>query len=152
MELPNIFTPPVASEVIRRIHLLQPAARPQWGKMNAGQMLAHCNVQFEQVYDGSLPKPGFLMRFILRSFVKKIVTSAKPYKHNAQTAPAFIIKGNRDFEREKSRLIGYIQQTAELGEYAFDGKVSHSFGTLSKNEWNNLFYKHLHHHLTQFGV
>ncbi|RPE12431.1 DUF1569 domain-containing protein [Chitinophaga lutea] len=152
MELPNIFTQPVAQDIIRRINLLQPGTTAQWGKMNAGQMLAHCNVQYELVYDDNHPKPGFVMRFILRSFVKKIVTSAQPYKQNAQTAPAFIIKGDRDFDREKTRLIGYIRQTAELGEHAFEGKVSHSFGALSKNQWNNLFYKHLNHHLTQFGV
>ncbi|MCJ8164098.1 hypothetical protein MKJ04_04535 [Pontibacter sp. E15-1] len=29
---------------------------------------------------------------------------------------------------------------------------SHSFGRLSSQEWNNMFYKHLDHHLSQFGV
>ena len=45
-----------------------------------------------------------------------------------------------------------ITKTQELGEQYFDGKESHSFGNLTSNEWNNLFYKHLEHHLTQFGV
>ena len=34
----------------------------------------------------------------------------------------------------------------------FDNRESHSFGKLSKTEWSNMFYKHLDHHLTQFGV
>ncbi|WP_343701527.1 DUF1569 domain-containing protein [Chitinophaga sp.] len=153
MELPNIFTQPVAGAVISRIEQLQPGSRPGWGKMNVGQMLAHCNVQYEMVYDShKFPRPNFFMRFILKSFIKKVVTSAAPYKRNAQTAPAFLVRGDRDFDHEKARLIGYIQQTANLGEAGFDGKASHSFGVLSKNEWNNLFYKHLDHHLQQFGV
>lgn len=152
MDLPNIFTKPVADAVVGRINKLQPGAVPGWGKMNAGQMLAHCNVQYELVYDNKHPKPNFIMQFILKSFVKKIVTSPTPYKHNSQTAPAFLIKGDRNFEQEKGRLIAYIGKTAELGEKSFEGKVSQSFGALSINEWNNLFYKHLDHHLTQFGV
>jgi hypothetical protein len=45
-----------------------------------------------------------------------------------------------------------MNKTQNLGENHFDGKESHSFGKLLKGEWNNLFYKHLDHHLRQFGV
>ena len=75
-----------------------------------------------------------------------------PYKKNAQTAPYFIIADDRDFEEEKARLIGYIQRTQALGQAHFEGKRSHSFGVLSAQEWNTMFYKHLDHHLIQFGV
>lgn len=92
------------------------------------------------------------MKNILKAFVKKAVTNEVPYKHNSQTAPAFIIKDEKNFDAERKRLIGYIQQTQQLGEAHFDGKESHSFGVLNKTEWNNMFYKHLNHHLTQFGV
>ncbi len=115
-------------------------------------MMAHCNVPYEMVYDNKHPKPGFLMGFMMKAFIKKVVTNEKPYKKNAQTAPAFIIKGNRDFQGEKTRLIQYITTTQQSGEVAFNQKLSHSFGPLSKNEWNNMFYKHLDHHLKQFGV
>jgi len=40
----------------------------------------------------------------------------------------------------------------ELGEAHFDKKESHSFGVLTKGEWDTMFYKHLDHHLGQFGV
>jgi hypothetical protein len=84
--------------------------------------------------------------------VKKKVVTELPYQHNGQTAPAFIIKEDKNFENEKVRLINYITKTKELGEKHFDNKKSHSFGILSKTEWSNMFYKHLDHHLTQFGV
>lgn len=74
------------------------------------------------------------------------------YKPNNRTAPVFIIAGDRDFELEKQRLINYINKTQELGEGYFDNKLSHSFGKLKLAEWNNMFYKHLNHHLSQFGV
>lgn len=104
------------------------------------------------VYDNIHPKPNGLMRFILKSFIKNGVVNEKPYPRNSRTAPQFIVKGDRDFELEKNRLISYILQTQELGEKEFEGKESLSFGKLTAKEWNNMFAKHLDHHLTQFGV
>jgi len=152
MDLPNIFTKEVAETVIERIEKLKPETQPLWGKMNAAQMLAHCCVAYEMVYTDKHPKPGFFMGFILKSFVKKMVVTDKPYPKNSKTAPVFLISDEKDFEAEKTRLVDYIRETQVLGAYIFDGKMSHSFGELSANEWNNMFYKHLDHHLKQFGV
>lgn len=148
----NIFLLSDANEVITRIQQLNVHTQPLWGKMAVGQMLAHCNVTYEMVYDNIHTKPNPVVRFILKMLIKKTVVSEAPYKHNSSTAPQFIIKDDKNFEAEKSRLINYIYKTQELGESHFDGKESHSFGKLTKNEWNNLFYKHLDHHLGQFGV
>ena len=63
-----------------------------------------------------------------------------------------MIGDQRDFEKEKKRLVDYINKVKDQGENYFDGRESRSFGPLTSNEWNNLFYKHLDHHLQQFGV
>lgn len=152
MALPNIFTKAVAEGVVQRIEKLNPSSPAQWGKMSVSQMLAHCCVTYETVYESKHPKPNFLMKLIFKWFVKNTVVSEIPYPKNSQTAPYFIIKDEKNFEVEKKRLVAYIRHTQELGESAFDGKESMSFGKLNKTEWNNLFYKHLDHHLTQFGV
>ena len=149
----NIFSKEVSQEMIDRINQLTPATQPVWGKMSVAQMLAHCCVSYELVYEeGKHPKPNGLMKFILKALVKKSVVNEVPYKHSLRTAPAFIITDEKNFEAEKIRLINFISQTQELGENYFDGKESHSFGVLTKAEWNNMFYKHLDHHLRQFGV
>jgi hypothetical protein len=148
----NVFDQADANEIIDRINKLTPSTKAVWGKMNVAQMLAHCNVTYEMVYENKHPKPGVFMKFILKSFIKPSVVTEKPYKQNGQTAPAFIITDERVFEAEKNRLIDFIKKTQQLGESNFDGKESHSFGVLNKTEWNNLFYKHLNHHLSQFGV
>ena len=75
--------------------------QPAWGSMSAAQMLAHCNVTYELLFEDKHPKPNFLMKIILNAFVKKVVTHEVPYKHNSQTAPAFKIKGDKDFNAEK---------------------------------------------------
>lgn len=152
MALPNIFTKEVSDKVIQRINQLKSSTEPKWGKMNVTQMLAHCNVTYEMVYENKHPRPNFLMKLVLKFLAKQTVTSEKPYKHNLKTAPQFIIEDKRDFDVEKNRLINYINKTQQLGEEYFDNKESHSFGVLQKHEWNNMFYKHLNHHLSQFGV
>lgn len=148
----NIFEPSVTDEVISRINQLRADSQPAWGKMSVAQMLAHCCVSYEMVYEDKHKKPNALMRLVLKTFVKGAVVSEKPYKHNGQTAPAFIIKEDKNFEAEKKRLTEYIIRTRQLGEAHFDNKESLSFGRLTKTEWNNMFYKHLDHHLRQFKV
>ena len=148
----NIFEAKETQEVVNRLNRLQPESQPQWGKMTVGQMLAHCSVTYEMVYEeGKYPQPGIFMKLIFKLLVKNKVVSEKPYQPNNPTAPKFIIKEDKDFAQEKDRLIGYIQKTQELGEAYFDGRASRSFGVLNKKEWNNMFYKHLDHHLRQFG-
>lgn len=152
MALPDVFSQPVCEHIISRINTLRPDTAPQWGKMNVAQMLAHCNVTYEMIYTDKHPQPGGMMKLMLKWFVKPTVVNEKPYPHNSRTAPQFLIADEKVFETEKKRLIDHINQTMQLGRNHFDGKASHSFGPLAANEWNNMFYKHLDHHLTQFGV
>jgi Protein of unknown function (DUF1569) len=138
MSLPNIFTKEVSQEVINRINKLTPDSVRQWGKMDVAKMLAHCNVAYEMIYEpGKHPKPNFFMSIILKLFVKNIVVGEKPLKKNSPTAPAFIMKSDKDFNAEKSRLIAYIEQTQQLGKNHFDGKESNGFGILTGDEFNN---------------
>jgi Protein of unknown function (DUF1569) len=152
MALPNIFTKDISDSVIARINNLSSSTQPNWGKMSVDKMLAHCNVTYEMVFEDIHPKPNAFVKFILKMLVKNNVVNETPYKHNGSTAPQFIIKDSKNFEAEKNRLVNYINKAQQLGEAHFDNLESHSFGTLSKVEWNNMFYKHLDHHLTQFGV
>jgi hypothetical protein len=152
MALPNIFTPEVTNGILQRIDKLTPATQPQWGKMSVGQMLAHCNVTYEMIYDNKHEKPTGLMKFFLKNLIKNVVVGEKPYKKNSRTAPAFLQTTEKDFSREKEQLKAHITRTQQLGQEHFNGKESHSFGKLSGAEWNNMFYKHLDHHLTQFGA
>lgn len=147
----NIFDLQVTQDVISRIENLTPTTQPTWGKMNVSQMLAHCNVTYEMIYTDKHKSPNFLAKGLLKLFVKPMVVGPKPYKKSSQTAPAFLITDERDFETEKNRLIEFISKVQQEGKSAFDGKVSNSFGPLTASEWNVLFYKHLDHHLSQFG-
>ncbi len=148
----NIFDFKETKTIIERLNKLDAYAKPQWGKMSVDQMLAHCNVTYEMIYEPKQVKPNPFKKWMLKAIVKPYVVGEKPYKKNSRTAPEFVISDFKNFEQEKQRLTDYIKKTQSLGSAYFDNKNSHSFGKLTSEEWNNLFYKHLDHHLMQFGV
>ena len=148
----NVFDPAVTAELIHRIEELTSESPALWGKMAVDQMLAHCCVAYEMAFTNKHPKANPVMRFLLKTFVKAGVVNEVPFKKNLPTTPAFRIKNEKNFGEEKTRLIAFLEQTLAAGEAAFEGKESPSFGPMTAKEWNNLLYKHLDHHLTQFGV
>ena len=129
----NIFDKPVVDEVINRINNLTTDSKPLWGKMSVSQMLAHCCVTYEFIYENKHPVPGTFKKILLKLFVKNTVVSDKPYKRNNPTAPEFLIRDNKNFETEKKRLIDFIERTYMLGAAHFENKESRSFGKLSLN-------------------
>ena len=147
MTFPNIFQKNTVEQIVQRINQFDASTKPQWGKMNASQMLAHVNVAYEMSLEDIHKKPGAFAKMMIKLFAKSQVCGPKAYPKNGRTAPQFVISNERDFEKEKSRLIAYLNQCEQLGESHFDGKESHSFGKLKLDEWNTMFYKHLDHHL-----
>ncbi len=148
----DIFDAAVVDEQVVRINNLSPETRPLWGKMTVDQMLAHVNVPYVMVYENTIPRPNWFMRQVLRLIVKNKVVGPAPYARNTPTAPVFKMTGTKDFASEKVKLIAYLRRVQRDGATVFGGKESASFGPLTVAEWNVMFYKHLDHHLTQFGV
>ena len=74
----SVFNQTETAELLARIDKLSPDSVALWGKMNVGQMLAHCNVTYELVYEDKYPKPNFFMKTILKLMVKNTVVSEKP--------------------------------------------------------------------------
>lgn len=148
----NTFDSSTTESVLSRLDKVSFDSKPKWGKMNAAQMLAHLNVAYNMSYAENATKSSWVTKLLMKAFIKKIVVGEKPYTKNGRTAPAFLITTDKEFESEKAILINYIKETESKGASYFEGKESASFGPLTSKEWSNMFYKHLDHHLTQFGV
>ena len=149
----NVFDAKDAQEYINRINNLTPETQRKWGKMSVDQVLAHLNVAYDLTFTPEkFPKPNFIAKFLLSRFVKPKITNEIPYKQSLPTSPVFIIADERNFEEEKAKLIGNIQREQQLGREAFEGKENINFGKMTAQCWNNMFAKHLNHHLDQFGV
>ena len=149
----NVFDAKDAQEYINRINNLTPETQRKWGKMSVDQVLAHLNVAYDLTFTPEkFPKPSFIAKFLLSRFVKPKITNEIPYKQSLPTSPVFIIADERNFEEEKAKFIGNIQRVQQLGREAFEGKENINFGKMTAQCWNNMFAKHLNHHLDQFGV
>lgn len=153
MALPSIYLQETTDSLAARISALTNETPALWGKMNAGQMLSHCCVAYQQVLGENTDKPGMFMKWLLKTFFKQSMVNEVPYKPNLPTGPTFI-RLNQDFdiETEKQNLIAYVQKIQELGPDGLSAKSSLTLGKLTAIEWNNLLYKHIDHHLRQFGV
>lgn len=152
MALPNIFNATVANTLTERLQRLSEKSQPQWGKMNAPQVLAHLNVMFELGLEQKHQRPNAFIRFMLKTFVKKKIINDVPYKQNSMTAPEMVITRQPDFQLEKNRVLNYLTTVGQKGEKFFEQREHPSFGQLTAAQWSNLFYKHIDHHLKQFGV
>ena len=147
----TLFQAGVAEEIKARAARLRPESERLWGKMTAAQAMAHCAIGFEWAMGDKTPPRMFLLS-ILGRIVKPMALGEKPLRRNSPTAPELVIADVRDLDREREKLFGLIDRFAGGGP-AVCTKQPHSFfGSLKPEEWARLMYKHLDHHLRQFGV
>ena len=147
----TLFDASGRQSVVERLDRLTPSSSRQWGKMDVAQMMAHCSAALA-VATGDTPRKQALIGRIFGPFVKSSLLGEKPFSRNSPTDPTFVVTDQKDFAREKERLTGLIGRFAERGpEHA--GAQIHSFlGRLRGDEWGVMMYKHLDHHLKQFGA
>ena len=148
MEIKNLFDRAIKEEIITRINKLTPQSQSQWGKMDVAQMLAHCQMPLGVAVGKHKLKGSFFIKLIGRLFKKQLFND-KPFKHDLPTDKSFKIADLRDFENEKQNLITMIN---DFSETTMSGEPHPFFGKLSKEQWSKGTWKHLDHHLRQFGV
>jgi hypothetical protein len=147
----DLFDPVAAAEIQNRLSKLQPDSQPLWGKMNVSQMLAHCIVPLKVALSEVQLKRSLFGKIFGRIAKKRMVNEAD-FKKHLPTAPQFVVKDERNFIEEKQRLQSLIQRFASSDPDSI-AKIPHPFfGPMTKKEWGVLQWKHLDHHLRQFGV
>lgn len=147
----HLFDSARVTEVKSRLAALRADSPRQWGKMTAPQAVAHLSVGFEAALGDVAIKRLFIGRLI-GGFVKKsALGNDAPITKNAPTAPEYLIVDQRDLDRERDRLLTLIDRFA-VGPSACTAQPHAFFGPLTPDEWAILMYKHVDHHLRQFGV
>ena len=148
----SLFQDQENKEMIRRIEGLTTDTRPQWGKMTGAQMCVHCQRAL-QVAAGELKIKRGLIGMLLGGWAKKkFVIGSAPFKPNGPTGPEFIVTGEHDFSAEQAKLVGLVKRFAEGGPEGVAKEPHPFFGPMTDGEWDRLMWKHLDHHLRQFGV
>ena len=147
----NLFDPADNRQMIDRINTLSADTKPEWGKMTVSQMLAHSQTPLD-VALGEKTFKGGLMALVFGKMAKKQMVSPAPFKRNLPTAKSFIVKGEKNFEEEKQRLTELVHRFGEADKEEIAARPHPFFGKLTPDEWNTLQWKHLDHHLRQFGA
>jgi hypothetical protein len=147
----SLFDEATHKELLNRLNNIAPETNPIWGKMNAGQMMRHCQMPLELALGKTtIPKPNFFMKLLMTSF-KKGMYNEKLWKKNMPTPKQFRVEDERNFDQEKSSLTELID-----GFYKTRNQKERdphpAFGYFTYNQWGQMQYKHLDHHFRQFGV
>lgn len=149
----NLFDATVANQVKTRLGELEPQSERRWGKMTAAQMLAHCSIGMQWAVGEVAPEKGALPVRLIGRLVKPMVfRNEDPMRRNSPTARSLVVADERDFAEERDRLSRLIDKFAAGGPAGCTRNPHTFFGKMTPDQWAILTYKHLDHHLRQFGV
>jgi len=148
----TLFDTKTHQEVLQRIKTLNPNHQPLWGKMNVSQMLNHCQRPLE-VANGRLTfseKPGFVKKMLFKLY-KTHMYNDKLWKPNIPTVKDFRVEEAKPFAEEQQKLIEAINEFNKK-DLNLHWPKHPFFGEFNTEQWGKMQYKHLDHHLRQFGV
>lgn len=147
----NLLVKEAAGQIIDRATQLQSDSKAVWGKMNVTEMLLHCNLCNEQILaGGDFIKKTTASQYLLRILALYI---APTFKKGLHGDPRNETKGRintSQFEMEKARFTEIIRR---FPDHKGPLTLPHvAFGNISSHQWGIAAYKHMDHHLRQFGV
>lgn len=145
----TIWTAADRQSLLRRFERLSPDAQPKWGKLDAPRMVAHVTDTLRWSI-GELPVApvkspiGFWPVNVLIMFYL-------PWPKGVPTAPELVERNPSEWKTELDSLRGAIDRfVARDVKGPWTPHVA--FGRINGEQWGRLTYRHLDHHLTQFGV
>ena len=148
----TLFEKETCDELFIRLGKLNPECERQWGKMTPSQAMEHTARVLEMATSDEQPIKQIFMGKALGWVFKKSFLGEKPFAKNAPTGPEYVIKDEPEMELTRERLKGMITKFHGLGSDRLEGNVHPFFGPLTGKQWGETQYKHVDHHLRQFGV
>ena len=149
----SLFHPENLREIKERIHHISEQSERKWGQMNVGHMLRHCDLIL-QVGLGKiiLPKTNFFIKAIgsLTKMEMSILNNGIP--RNMPTFAMVKVSENCNLEKSRTELLITIAEFVSKGEKNNLVSQHELFGKMSTKDWGFMEYKHLNHHLKQFGA
>ena len=148
----TIFDADTHAELCERIGKLTPDSPRQWGKMTPSQMMEHTARVLEMATSDEQPVKQVFIGKAIGWIFKKSFLGEKPFRKNAPTGPDYVIQDQPELDATRERLKQMLAKFHSLGPDGLDGNVHPFFGKLTGKQWGETQYKHVDHHLRQFGV
>ena len=137
------------NELNERLRALAWNNPAQWGKFTAPKMVCHLADSLRMAM-GDLPvEPKRLP--IRYPPLKQLIIYVAPFPKGAPTAPELLTRAPREWTSDIADVQALLNRAARTA--TTDGWPEHpAFGALSKRAWGVLIYRHMDHHLKQFGA
>lgn len=145
----SLFDQEAYTEIRTRLDALSENSERQWGKMTAGQMLHHCQAPLNIILEKE--DYGFKPNWLINLLFKKSMYSDQLWRKGLPTAKALKETVPRDFTKEKATLESLLDELHSKRDRE-EWPIHPSFGKFTKEQYGKMQYKHLDHHLRQFGV
>jgi len=148
----NLFNDSDRDAIIARLSKVNPDTQRKWGTMNAHQMIVHLADPFRSALG---ERQVTMLDSPLRFFpINKLVSQIMPWPKGAPTAPGFV-QGKQgsspvEFEKDRHELLALLNRFSQQQTIKFSPNPT--FGNLTSKEWARLMWRHMNHHLTQFGL
>jgi len=148
----NLFDQATVTEIKTRLHALTPASKRSWGTMTVAQMVEHCARGLE-LATGDRVSPRLFIGRAIGWIVKPLaLNDDAPMRRNSPTIPDLKMDSDQSFDVAQTRLNNLIDRFTSGGRAGCTTHPHSFFGRMTPDEWGILMYKHLDHHLRQFGV
>ncbi len=148
----TVFEADTRDELIERLGKIATDSERQWGKMTPAQAMEHTARVLEMATSEAQPIPQLFLGKALGWVFKGHFLGEKPFRKNAPTGPDYVIKDDPEMDLTRERLKALILKFHTLGPDGLEGNVHPFFGPLTGKQWGETQYKHVDHHLRQFGV
>ena len=146
----SLFDPQSRAAILDRISHLTSESKPVWGRFTAPEMVCHVSCDLRQAL-GELdagPPSGRVAWFPINWLAIHVVPWPKGM---GKSPPEFLAERPTTWTADVARLRDLVERFAARGVAAV-WPASRVFGRISGVSWGVMEYKHLDHHLRQFGV
>jgi hypothetical protein len=137
-------------ELQDRLATLTPNNRAQWGKMSAPEMVCHLSESMKMA-TGDLPCVSTNNRPLRHAPLKQLIIYIAPWPKGAQTASELLARAPASWSSDLGELTALVDRFAARRN-ASSWPEHPVFGKLSTRAWGRLVYRHIDHHLRQFGA
>jgi uncharacterized protein DUF1569 len=136
--------------ICNRLSSLSDSSSARWGQMNVTGMLQHLRLS-AQMAVGDLTVPSKSKRVFQVFPLKHLILYVLPFPKGAPTAPELLPAAAAAFEEERAAVLALLDQIGS-GPRDGAGPAHPLFGPMSWREWGAATFKHMDHHLKQFGA
>lgn len=146
----SMWDPGAPRAILGRLERLTPDTPARWGRFTCPDMVAHLNESMRMALGEISPADK---KMPVRFFpLKQLIIYVLPFPKGVPTAPELLVRSGRAVWDDELKLFRELLARLDARSSQTKWPAHPAFGSLSRNQWGVLGYRHFSHHFSQFGV